>query len=288
MKRGRDNLTKIKIVTDSTVDLSKEMIEKFNIEVLPLSIHINGHTYTDGIDITQNEFIEMMKASDELPKSSQPAVGAFLEVYDRLGAEGYDVLSIHMTKELSGTVQTAATAAGMTNTKVTVIDSGFISKALAFQVLEAAEMAQQGKNIQEITTRLDEIRLKSRLFIVVDTLENLVKGGRIGRGKALIGSLLNIKPIAALEGGVYTPVSKVRSHAQAVKYLAKQFTEDAKGKTIKVVGLTHAGGEELALKLKAAINDLIGFQDIEIEYTTPIISTHTGVGAIGFTYYTED
>lgn len=275
-------------MTDSTVDLSSEMIEKYSIEVLPLSIYINGHTYIDGVDIAKNEFIEMMKASDELPKSSQPAVGSFLEAYDRFGEQGYDVLSIHMTKALSGTVQAASTAAGMTNTKVTVIDSGYISKALAFQVLEAAKMAQQGKSIQEIMTKLEEIRLKTRLFIVVDTLENLVKGGRIGKGKALIGSLLNIKPIAVLEGGEYTPVSKVRSHAQVVKYLTKQFSEDVTGKTIKAVGITHAGGKELALKLKAAINEVSGYRDIEIDYTTPIISTHTGVGAIGFSYYMED
>jgi len=279
-------LTKIKIVTDSTVDLSKEEIEKYEIEIVPLTIQINGNSYIDGVDITPGEFIDMMKLSGELPKSSQPAAGIFLEVYNRLGEDGSEVLSIHLTKELSGTVQTASSAAGMSKSKVTVVDSGFISRGLAFQVLEAAKMAQEGISMQEILIRLEGIRRKTKLFIVVDTLENLIKGGRIGRGTGLIGSLLKIKPIASLDGGIYSPVAKVRSHAQAVKYLAKQFAEDTMGKTIKAVGLTHAGGMGLAIQLKNAISDI--YQDFEIDYTTPIVSTHTGVGAIGFTYYTEE
>lgn len=279
-------MKKIKIVTDSTVDLSKQELEKYNIEIVPLTIQISGKSYVDGVDITPSEFIKMMNLSEELPKSSQPSAGVFLEVFNRLGEDGSEILSIHLTKELSGTVQTATSAAKMSNSNVTVVDSGFISKGLAFQVLEAAKMAQEGKSMQEILTRLDGIRNQTKLFIVVDTLENLIKGGRIGRGTGLIGSLLKIKPIASLDDGIYTPVAKVRSHAQAVKFLAKQFAEDTMGKTIKAVGLTHAGGMGLATQLKAAISDI--YHDFEIEYTTPIVSTHTGAGAIGFTYYTED
>jgi DegV family protein with EDD domain len=271
-------LNKIKVVTDSTADLSSEMIKKYGIEVVPLSISINGETFLDRVDITPKEFIEKMKESDELPKSSQPATGVFHELYERLDKEGYEILSIHMTGGMSGTVRSAESAARMTKAKVTVIDSLFISKALAFQVIEAAEMAQQGKTMEEIVSRINEIREQTRL---------LVKGGRIGKGKALIGSLLNIKPIASLEDGVYNPVAKVRSHTQVVKYLAKQFAEDVKGKTIKRVGLAHAEGIELAEKLKSAIYELTGFIKIDIDDTTPVISTHTGVGAIGFMYYFE-
>lgn len=280
-------MSKIKIVTDSTVDLSDEEIATYNLEVVPLSIQINNQTYIDRVDITPIEFIEKMKQSEELPKSSQPSVGSFLEVYDRLGEEGYEVISIHMTGGMSGTIQSATSAAQMSKTKVTAIDSRFISKALAFQVIEAAKMAQQGKNSKEIIEQINKIREQSRLFVVVDTLENLVKGGRIGKGTAMIGSLLNIKPIASLDGGVYTPVAKVRSHSQVVKYLAKQFADDVQGKTIKGVGLVHVAGFELATKLKKAIFELTGYSDIDIVYTTPVIGTHTGVGAIGFMYYFE-
>lgn len=280
-------LSKIKIVTDSTVDLADDVLKEYGIEVVPLSIHIDGETFIDRTGITPEQFIQKMKVSEELPKSSQPAVGLFVDVYNQLAEEGYDIISIHMAGGMSGTVQAALMAAELSKGNVTVIDSRYISKALSFQVVEAAKMALEGKSVDEIVSRLLIVRENTRLFVFVDTLENLIKGGRIGKGKALIGSLLNIKPIASLDGGEYTPVTKVRSHTQAVKYLAKQFSEDVKDKTIKKVGIAHAEGKELALKLKQAIYELTGFEEVDIDFTTPVISTHTGVGAIGFMYYFE-
>ena len=280
-------MSKIKIVTDSTIDIPNQVIEKYGIEVVPLTLHINGETFTDRVDITPSEFISKMRKSPELPKSSQPSAGTFLEVYDRFGEQGYEVISIHMTGGMSGTVQSANTAAEMSKTKVTVVDSRFISKALSFQVIEACEMVLAGKTSEEIVARLDKVREQTRLFVVVDTLENLVKGGRIGKGRAMIGSLLNIKPIASLEGGVYTPVTKVRSHSQVVKWLSKQFAEEAKGKTIKGVGVVHAESFEVASKIKDAVIELTGYTNVEIDDTTPVISTHAGIGAIGFFYYFE-
>jgi len=280
-------MSKIKIVTDSTCDLNDEIIKKWGIIVVPLSISINGENYLDRVDITPKEFMEKMKASPDLPKSSQPPAGEFLKVYDELAADGFEIISIHMTGGMSGTVRSAESAAQMTSAKVNVVDSRFISKGLAFQVLEAAQMAAAGQTADEIVARLNKVREQTRLFVVVDTLDNLVKGGRIGKGRAMIGSLLNIKPIASLEGGEYTPVSKARSHSQVVKYLRNQFAADTEGKTIKGVGLVHAEGEGLAEKIKAAVLETSGYDDFSIEETTPIVSTHTGPGAIGFMYYFE-
>ena len=277
----------IKIVTDSTIDLPKQIIEENSITVVPLSITIDGKTYVDGIDISPKEFITEMQKSENLPKSSQPPVGEFLEVYNKLTEDGSEVLSIHMTAQMSGTVQSAQTAARMADGKVTVINSKYISNALAFQVLEAAKMARQGKKIDEILERIDYIRENTRLFVVVDTLENLVKGGRIGKGKAMLSSLLNIKPIASLDTGEYTPVAKVRSQGQIVKYLVKQLVMDTEGKILKGIGITHANAMELAMKLKEAIINELGPVEVPIYDTTPIISTHTGIGAIGFMYYAE-
>lgn len=278
-------MAKIKIVTDSTLDLPAEILKVNDIEMIPLSVNINGKTFLDRLEIDPISFMKMMKESEELPKSSQPSVGSFLEVYNRLHEEGYEVLSIHMSRKLSGTVCAAVNAAQMSKAKVMVIDSEFISKALSFQVLEAAMMAKQGCSLEEILQRLRIVRENTRLYIMVDTLENLVKGGRIGKGKAFLGSLLNIKPIASLEGAEYHPVAKVRSYSQVIKYLVQQFTEDVKEKTIRGVGIAHAGATELAQKIKDCIVDLTGFQDIEICYTNPIIMTHTGKGAIALMYY---
>ncbi|MEW9049949.1 MAG: DegV family protein [Neobacillus sp.] len=280
-------MSRIKIVTDSTMDMTKEMADQLGIVIVPLSVTINGETYLDRVEIRPAEFLETMKGLKELPKSSQPSAGTFLEVYDRLGDEGYEVLSIHMTGKMSGTVRSAESAAQMTKTNVTVLDSKFISIALQFQVREAAEMAKQGKSMNEILERLETVCNHSKLYIMVDTLENMVKGGRIGKGKAFIGSLLNIKPIASLEGAEYNPVAKVRSHSQVVKWLAKQFAEDVKGKTILGAGIVHAEAYDLAAKVKESISELTGFQDISIDYTGPTISTHTGPGAIALMYYFE-
>ena len=280
-------MSKIKIVTDSTMDMTKEQAEQLGVVVVPLSVTINGETYLDRVEIQPAEFMETMKSLEELPKSSQPSAGTFLEVYDRLGEEGYEVISIHMTGKMSGTIRSAESAAQMTKTKVHVVDSKFISIALQFQVREAAEMAKQGKSAEEILERLDKVSENSKLYIMIDTLENMVKGGRIGKGKAFIGSLLNIKPIASLEGAEYNPVAKVRSHSQVVKWLAKQFAEDVKGKTVLGAGIVHAEAHDLAARVKEAIVELTGFEDISIGYTGPTISTHTGPGAIALMYYTE-
>lgn len=279
-------MNKIKVVTDSTADLTEEEIRKYGIQVVPLSIHIDGDVFQDQIDIKPLEFLEKMAASDELPKSSQPSSGTFTELYNELGKDGSEVISIHMTGGMSGTVKSAEAAAEMTDTSVTVIDSRYISHALSFQVLEAAKLAQQGKTMNEIVQHLNELRAKTMLFVVVDKLDNLVKGGRIGKGKAIIGSLLNIKPIASLQDGVYTPVGKARSHKQVAAQLFASFKEDTAGKIVKGVGVSHAQGLAMAEPLMRLIEES-GFKDIRFSFTSPVVSTHTGAGAIGFMYYTE-
>jgi DegV family protein with EDD domain len=280
-------MSNVRIVTDSTIDVSKEILDEYEVTVVPLSITIDNNTYTDGVDLTPSEFIKMMMESDELPKSSQPPTGKFLEVYDNLSKDGSAIISIHMTKGMSGTMQSAQGAAQMSAADVTVVDSMFISKALGFQVIEAAKMAKNGSTKEQILQRVEEIRKNTTLYITVDTLDNLVKGGRIGKGKALIGSLLNIKPIASLQDGVYTPIGKVRSQSKAIKYLVKQFADDVKGKTVKAVGIAHADAFDLASKLEQAIADINLNCPVDISFTTPVISTHTGPGAIGFMFFAE-
>jgi DegV family protein with EDD domain len=145
----------------------------------------------------------------------------------------------------------------------------------------------EGKNVQEIVERLKVVRDHTFLYVSLDTLDHLVKGGRIGRGKALIGSLLNIKPIASLTDGIYTPVTKVRSHSQIIKFLIKTFLADIEGKTLKGIGIVHAGGFELAQKLRESLKEIVISENIEIDETTPVISTHTGPGAVALMFYAE-
>lgn len=280
-------MNRVKIVTDSTVDVPREELMALGVEVVPLTITVDGNSYLDGVDISPSDYIPLLKQSQEIPRTSQPAAGVFTEVYDRLGEDGSEIISIHLTSGMSGTFNSAQSAAQMSTSKVMVIDSKFISFALGFQVIEAAKMAAQGKNVEEIVSRLKTIRDNTSLFIMVDTLDYLVKGGRIGRGKALIGSLLKIKPIASLADGVYTPVSKVRTYVQLIKYFLKQIETDTANKTIKTIGIAQADAINLATNLKDAITKETGFTDVKIVDTTPVISTHTGPGAIALMYYAE-
>ncbi|SDI53217.1 DegV family protein [Natribacillus halophilus] len=280
-------MEKIKIVTDSTTDLSEDVLDEYSIHVVPLSIHIDGKTFVDQVDITPDDFITEMAQSSNLPKTSQPAVGELIAKYEELGKHGEHVLSIHLASTLSGTYETARMAAEEANAEVTVVDSMYISSALGFQVVEAAKMAAAEASIDDILDRLKTIKQNSRLYVVVETFDNLVKGGRIGKGKALLGSLLKLKPIAALEEGVYTPVAKVRTQSQMIQTLMKYFKQDSEDRKVKGISISHANASDLAHKLKNAATQESRFKDIMIQTTTPIISTHTGEGAIGLSYYTD-
>ena len=279
-------MTKIHIVTDSTCDLTKEEIEKLGIHIVPLTIQMDSHTYTDGVDIFPDEFLTKMKDLQELPKSSQPAPGRFVELYDELGKDGSKIVSIHMTGGMSGTVDSARQAAEITESDVAVVDSRYIAWGLAFQLREAAKKRDEGASVEEIVAHVNKVRENTRLFVVLDTLENMVKGGRIGKGKAMLGSILNLKPVAHLDIGEVTICAKPRSHKQVVKYLFEQFQKDTAGKTVLGVGLSHANAlDTMGNPLLNLVRET-GFSNIDIAYTSPIISTHTGPGAIGFMYYT--
>ncbi|ACT02573.1 DegV family protein [Paenibacillus sp. JDR-2] len=276
----------IRIVTDSTTDLPKELLDQHEVEVIPLSVYVDGETYEDNVTIFPLDFIRKMKMASELPKTSQPAVGVFLDTYDRFGKNGDTIISIHMTSGLSGTFASASAAAEMSDSKVIVIDSQMISQALGFQVIEAAKLAREGHTVQQIKTRLKSMLENTSLLVVVDTLENLVKGGRIGKAKGWISSVLSIKPIAMLQEGVYTPITKVRTSSQIIKSLMERFKSDTEGKEITEIGISHADNLSLAERLREEISRITA-TPVRIRPATPVITTHTGPGAIGFMYCAE-
>lgn len=278
---------KIHIVTDSSCDISKEEAVQKDIHILPLKVYIDEKTYVDGVDLHPESFLDMMDEARELPKTSQPAPGQFQQVYERLGKDGAEILSIHVAGKLSGTLESARQGAEMANTKVEVFDSEFISSALAIQVREAVRLRDEGATMKEIIKRLEVVRANTKMYIYLETLKNLLKGGRIGKGKVLLGSLLNIKPIAMLERGEYLPISKVRSYNQVVKFLFKEFKKHTEGKSVKAVSIAHAGGmENVGTPLKSLIEQS-GFHHIEVSMTSPIISTHAGRGAIALVFFAE-
>jgi DegV family protein with EDD domain len=189
-------MSKIKIVTDSSLTIEPELVEKYDITVVPLSVMIDGVVYSDNDMKEEGKFLNLMRNSKELPKTSQPPVGVFAEVYENLMKNGAEhIVSIHITHTLSGTVEAARQGANLAGADVTVIDSTFTDQCQKFQVVQAAKLAQEGASLEEVLAKVEEVRQKSELYIGVSTLENLVKGGRIGRVTGLLSSLLNIRVV---------------------------------------------------------------------------------------------
>ncbi|MEK4129917.1 DegV family protein [Solibacillus sp. FSL W8-0474] len=281
-------MSQIHIVTDSTCDLTDAEIQQHGIHVVPLTVQIDDKTYTDRVNLQPDTFIELLKTAKELPKSSQPSPGVFKELYDELGKDGAQIVSIHMTGGMSGTYQSANQAGEMSSADVTVIDSRYIAFGLAFQLREAIRLRDAGASVEEIVAGVNKVRENTRLFVALDTLENMVKGGRIGKGKAVVSSLLNIKPIGHLDIGEVTICAKPRSYKQIIKFLMSEFEKDTKGKKVMSVGISHANSMDTLVNPLIEQVKATGFTgEIEVAFTSPVITTHTGEGAIGFMYYTE-
>ncbi|MHA3066098.1 DegV family protein [Lacticaseibacillus saniviri] len=276
----------IKIVTDSSVQLTPEEIEKYQIHIIPLTIMIDGTVYIDGETITREEFMTKMAQASALPKTSQPAIGTFLELFDDLTKDGSEVLALHMLEAISGTVNSARQAAELSQGKVTVWDSDFTDRALSFQVIEAAKMAQAGADMDAILAKMAEVRDHTRLVMGVSNLDNLVKGGRISKVSGLLSSLLNIKVILQVKDGQLTALQKGRGMKTLNKFV-DGFVEDMKKEAhILAVGISHADGLEMAEQYGALIKAAVHDVPILIRPTDPVIATHTGAGAFAIMYYT--
>lgn len=280
-------MAKLKVVTDSSCTMEPTVRDQLNIHVVPLSVMIDGMVYPDDDSLPGERFTQMMAQAKELPKTSQPPIGHFVELFDELGKDGSDVLSIHMTKGLSGTVEAARQASNLSKANVTVIDSDTTDQALSFQVIRAAQLAQEGKTLAEVLPEVDKVRENTKLFIGVSTLENLVKGGRISRAKGLLSSLLNMKVIMDFDHSELIPIVKGRGVKTFNKWFEELKDELKRMPNVKQIGISHAEGLEITEQFKKELQQLFPEMNIPLLHTTPIIATHTGKGAFAITYYTE-
>ena len=269
-------MSQVKIVTDSSVTIEPEVVEKYGITIVPLSVMVDGVLYSDA-ELTEGQFLQLMKSSKNLPKTSQPPVGVFAEIFEGLAEEGAQIIAIHMSHALSGTVEAARQGATLANADVTVIDSSFTDQAMKFQVVEAAKLAQEGASVEEIVARIEEVKQKSRLYIGVSTLENLVKGGRIGRVTGLLSSLLNIRVVMEMKNDELQPIVKGRGQKTFKKWL-DELIQDLSGKEIAEIGISYAGGPDFANQMKAQLQPLVA-APISVLETGSIIQTHTGEDA---------
>ncbi|MGB3160242.1 MAG: DegV family protein [Carnobacterium sp.] len=278
-------MNKISIVTDSSAQLSLEEIKVLGIHILPVSILIDGKTYIDGIDIGKVEFMELMEKSTSLPKTSQPALGKFIELYDELGKDGGEVISIHMTESFSGTVDAARQAAKMTETKVTVIDSTFTDRGLSFQVIEAAKLALNGVEESIILDEIERIKQYTRLFICIRTLDNLIKGGRISRVMGAVSHMMDIKLMLEMVDGSLETRVKCRGMKSITKFNQSVREKIVKTKNLAEISFSYAGDFDYANELKESFQQLLPDIPMTISHTSPGVATHTGTGAFSIIYY---
>jgi DegV family protein with EDD domain len=280
-------MSQIKIVTDSSCGVTDEEIKKYDISIVPLSVMIDDTIYVEGETITNEEFIQKMTVSKTLPKTSQPPLGKFVEMFDQLGEDGSEIISFNMLEAISGTVHTAEQAAQLSKSNVTVVDSQFTDRALAFQVLEAAKMAQAGASKDEILERAAYIRDHTTLYLGVVNLENLVKGGRLSKISGMLGGLLNIKLLLQVKNGKLDVANKVRG-MKAMKKLWLDIYAKMQSSKVREVGISHVQAFDAVEDMKKHVGEFFPVDQIVVRETVPIIATHTGMGAFCILYYSED
>lgn len=277
----------IKIVTDSSIQLTPEEIKEHRITVIPLTIMIDNTVYIDGETITRDQFMTEMASASALPKTSQPAIGNFVETYEQLAADGSQILSIHMLRAISGTVDTARQAGEMAKADVTVVDSDFTDRAMAFQVLKAAEVIENGGSMDDALAAIQNVHDHTKLYMGVTDLTNLVKGGRLSHAAGVISSLLNIKVILEVADSELKVLRKGRGMKTITKFI-DEMEADMRDLKIRAIGISHADGLELSEKIKAQLQVVFPNIEILVRTTDPVIATHAGAGAFAVMYYTED
>lgn len=278
-------MSRVYIVTDSTADLTEEEVKQFEISIVPMNISIDDENYIDGVTITKEEFKQKMIASSELPKTAQPSIGRFVEVYDELGKNGDSVISIQMMRSISGTVDAARQAADITETNVTVVDSDFTSRSMGMIVKEAAKAAQEGKTVEEILEIVEDTKKRTTLYLTVVNLDNLIKGGRISQLMGMFSNLLNIKLFLQVINGKIEIIQKGRGLKSLQKKYDEIFEEmKAVPNGIQEIGIMHAGLSEFNEGNIARVRELFPDVPLTIVTTSPIIMSHTGVDAMAITY----
>lgn len=281
---------KIAVVTDSTAYLSNEEVAANGIKVVPIPVIIDGQSYREGIDITTSEFYDKLRNSSSFPSTSQPPLGEMIALYDGLAQDGYDaVISIHLSSTISGFVNSLRQINDQltSNIKVIPYDSQVTVKLMGYLVLAAAQMAKQGSSVEDIISRLDDLRTTINNVFIVDDLQNLVRGGRLSNASAFIGSLLKIKPLLSM----HTPsheieaFEKVRSTKKALARCEEIFDQSVAEADYPIRAIViHANDEPAAIKWRDKLSAKYPNIPFEISYFGPVIGTHLGEKALAIAW----
>lgn len=280
-------MARIAIVTDSTASLPQEMARQHDIHVVPLKVSFGPDTFRDGIDITSSQFVERLQHAKELPKTSQPSIGDFIETFEQLGEEYDSVIAVLITSKLSGTYSSATQAADdLSKHKITVIDSLNIFMGHGFMAIRAAEAAAAGESHENIVRMVEDMKKRMSLLLVVDTLEYLQRGGRITGAAAFLGGMLNLKPLLELKDGALEPLQRIRSKKKANERLAELVVERC-GDRPAHIALGYAGNQPEITQVWNDLRPQLNVAEFSESELGPAISTHTGPGVVGAAFYTD-
>ena len=278
----------IAIVTDSTAYIPQELVDQYHIHVAPQILIWGEESFLDGVDMYPDEFYEKLKDSKELPTTSQATVASFHKIFEPLVAQGKQILAIVISEKLSGTLQSARQAKAMfPDASIALVDSRSASMELGFQVLAAARAVEAGKPFQEVVDLAERAKQHTGVFFVVDTLEFLHRGGRIGGAARLFGTAINLKPILQVSDGQVESFEKIRTKAKAYSRLLDVLEERLNGKPNLRIATLHAAAEDDAKGLLVEATKRLNPIETVISQVSPVVGTHVGPGTVGLAYSTD-
>lgn len=279
---------KIALAVDSTANLSQADIERLSIHVIPQILIWEKQVYRDQIDITTQEFYEKLRTAKELPSTSQPSSGEFHEFFSKIAETSESIVGIFVSDELSGTLDSARTAAAMMpDFPLEIVDSRSASMGLGFIALETAEAIEQGRSIDDVVKTARSAIPRAKAVFVVDTLEFLHRGGRIGGAKRLMGTLLSFKPLLYLENGKVEPLDNIRTKKKALKSAVDYVFNDTAGKGSLRVSVIHSAAPDEAEVFVKQVEQRLEPIELTVSELTPVIGTNTGPGLLGLAYITS-
>ena len=270
----------VRIVTDSTSDMPAEMAQELGIPVVPLSVVFGEETLKEGSEISHDVFYERLAHSKDLPTTSSPSVGDFLDTYREVLKETDEIISIHLSSKLSATYSAATQAAAILadeGAKIEVVDSLTVSMGMMFMCQAAAKAAAEGSTLEEIRNILDEMSPRISVYVVLNTLEYVRRGGRIGRARAFLGTMLRVKPILSFDGGEVHPEERVRTRSLALDRLFQMVTSNPK---IDEVGVAYSINAEEAEGLRQRISEALAM-DVQMARIGAVAGVHGGPGVLG-------
>jgi len=279
----------VKIVTDTTAGLPRDVAERYDIPVIPQVVSFGADSFLEGIDLDNAGFMARLRAARELPKTAAPPVRLFVEAFERLVPLGEPILCIHPSSEVSGTVRSATVAAAeFPDADIRIVDTRVVGSPMATMVELAARWTAEGVEADAVVRHLESLIRRCRIYFLVATLEYLAKGGRIGSASALLGTVLRVKPILTMRAGQVAPHDRQRTHARAVARLKELVAEELPPGDAGHLSVMHAGVPDEAAALAADLRARHGLGAVPILDVPPAIVTHGGPGILAVAFFVAD